>query len=162
MGKIPLKLEFVETAEHSQVIAELRRLFADTFIFYFKAHGAHWNVEGPDFGPLHELFGSIATEVYGTIDVMAEHLRKLDAFAPTTLSSLLKSHTVSETQYDSGSPVPLLQDLYDANDAVVAQLGRCRTAVDKAELTALANYLDERLDAHAKHGWFLRATLRKT
>lgn len=160
MGKIPLKLEFVETKEHPEVVAELRRLFADTVIFYFKAHGCHWNVEGPDFGPLHTLFEGIATEVYGTIDIMAEHLRKLDEYAPTALGTILRNHTVSETQFDNGAPVPMLQDLYHANDALIAQIGRLYPLVEKAEFTALQNYLDERLDAHAKHGWFLRATLK--
>lgn len=160
MGKIPLALEFVETKEHPQLVAELRRLLADSFVFYFKVHACHWNVEGPDFGPLHTLFEGIASEVYGSLDVTAEHLRKLDAYTPTTLGQLLKQHTVVEVQFDNGLPVPMLQDCLVGNEAVISQIGVTRRLAEKAGLTALANYLDERLDAHAKHGWFLRSTLK--
>lgn len=158
MGKIPLTLEFVETKEHPQLVAELRRLLADSFIFYYKAHVCHWNVEGPDFGPLHTLFGDIAGEVYGAIDTLAEHLRKLNAYTPTTLTQILKSRTVVDFEINGGLPVPMLTDLSLANDAVLQQLRTVHAFATQAELSYLVNFIDERIDAHQKHGWFLRAT----
>jgi len=35
---------------------ELTELLADVISFYFRAHGAHWNVKGADFSEYHKLF----------------------------------------------------------------------------------------------------------
>jgi len=171
MSRLPLKLEFVETSSQSDLTTELRRLFADTFVFYLKAHGYHWNVEGPDFGPFHALFETVSSEVYGTIDTLAEHLRKLDAYTPYTLTSLQKYRSIGDTPLTDGSPLPMVRDLLDANEAILSQIAAVkRLASEPAETTGplgteftqpnLANYMDERRDAHQKHGWFLRATLK--
>ena len=34
----------------------LGRLLADTWVLYGKTHGFHWNVTGPMFNSLHEMF----------------------------------------------------------------------------------------------------------
>jgi starvation-inducible DNA-binding protein len=160
MANIPLKLEFVETREHPQLVAELRRLLADTIIFYLKAHGYHWNVEGPNFGPFHGFFETIYSEVYGTVDTMAEHLRKLDAYAPHTLVELQKTRSLKDGTVNTGSPIPMVQDLMTANEDILAQIGIVRKEAEAADQSNLANYLDERRDAHQKHAWFLRSTLK--
>jgi starvation-inducible DNA-binding protein len=160
MAKIPLNLVFEETKDQSQLVAELRRLLADTIIFYLKAHGYHWNVEGPNFGPFHGFFETIYSEVYGTVDTMAEHLRKLDAYAPHTLVELQRTRSLKDGTVNDGAPIPMVQDLLTSNEDILAQIGIVRKEAEEAEQANLANYMDERRDAHQKHGWFLRSTLK--
>jgi starvation-inducible DNA-binding protein len=160
MRKASLQVEFVEQESEQGLVGTLQSLLADTFVLYLRAHGHHWNVEGEAFGPFHGLFEGIAGEIYGTIDVMAEHIRKLDAYAPYTLTLLQSARTLAETSVASSEPLGMVRDLLDGNDALLSRLTRARKLAEDAGETSLANYLDERIDAHKKHGWFLRATLK--
>ena len=60
--------------------------FASEYAFAIKAQNFHWNVEGPLFVQLHDLFERIYTEVYGSIDTFAEELRALQIYTPASLS----------------------------------------------------------------------------
>ena len=71
-----------------ELVKAAKIAFASEFAFYLKAHFFHWNVEGPMFPQLHDLFGKIYEEVYGNIDDFAEKIRSMDAYAPGSMSRL--------------------------------------------------------------------------
>ena len=62
-----------------QLIEKLKIYHATNFAFYLKLHFFHWNVEGPNFPQYHDLFANLYTDVHGSVDVVAEHLRALQA-----------------------------------------------------------------------------------
>lgn len=155
-----LQLEFVEVESETGLVGSLQSLLADTFVFYLKAHGYHWNVEGEAFGPFHGLFEGISGEVYGTVDMMAEHIRKLNSYAPYTLDLFSKARTIQDTQLIDSAPIPMVRDLLAANEALLERITLCFKLASDANNQALMNYLADRQDAHQKHGWFLRATLK--
>jgi starvation-inducible DNA-binding protein len=137
----------------------LQKTLADVFTMYFKAHTFHWNVEGPDFKQYHDLFGGIYEEVYGSIDLLAEHIRQIDAYTPTSLKQLSGLTVVTEDE----TVMPALQmikSLMDANSMVLASLMLSYRDADAASELGLANFLQDRIAAHQKHAWMLKATLK--
>lgn len=137
----------------------LQKTLADAFTMYFKAHTFHWNVEGPDFPQYHDLFGGIYQEVYGSIDLLAEHIRQIDAYTPTSLKQLSGLTVVTEDE----TVMPALQmikSLMDANSMVLASLMLSYRDADNASELGLANFLQDRIAAHQKHAWMLKATLK--
>ena len=60
----------------------LKTYLASTFAYYLKAHYFHWNVEGPDFGELHEFFSNIYEDAFGAVDPIAEYIRTTEEYAP--------------------------------------------------------------------------------
>ena len=137
----------------------LQKTLADAFTMYFKAHTFHWNVEGPDFKQYHDLLGDIYEEVYGSIDLLAEHIRQIDAYTPTTLKQLSGLTVVTEDE----TVMPALQmvkSLMDANSMVLASLMLSYRDADNASELGLANFLQDRIAAHQKHAWMLKATLK--
>jgi starvation-inducible DNA-binding protein len=137
----------------------LQKTLADAFTMYFKAHTFHWNVEGPDFKQYHDLFGGIYEEVYGSIDLLAEHIRQIDAYTPTSLKQLSELTVVTEDE----TVMPALQmikSLMDANSMVLASLMLSYRDADNASELGLANFLQDRIAAHQKHAWMLKATLK--
>jgi starvation-inducible DNA-binding protein len=137
----------------------LQKTLADAFTMYFKAHTFHWNVEGPDFKQYHDLFGGIYEEVYGSIDLLAEHIRQIDAYTPTSLKQLSGLTVVTEDE----TVMPALQmikSLMDANSMVLASLMLSYRDADNASELGLANFLQDRIAAHQKHAWMLKATLK--
>lgn len=137
----------------------LQKTLADAFTMYFKTHTFHWNVEGPDFKQYHDLFGNIYEEVYGSIDLLAEHIRQIDAYTPTSLKQLLDLTVVSEEE----TVMPALQmikSLMDTNSMVLASLMLSYRDAEAASELGLANFLQDRIAAHQKHAWMLKATLK--
>lgn len=129
---------------------------ADTFAFYLKTHNYHWNVEGPDFYEYHKLFGEIYEEVYGSVDTMAEQIRTLDVYAPGTLGRIKELTTVTEDD-KVPSPTEMAQNLFIENNKVLAGLMvGYKMAEDLGEL-GISNFLQDRIQAHQKHAWFLRS-----
>lgn len=135
----------------------LKVLLSDVVTFYFMAHGYHWNVEGPDFYQYHGLFSDIYGDAYGSIDPLAENLRKLGEYAPFDLSSYIDNRTVTFKSVKS-EPKAMVKSLIDANDSVIKSLTKSFDAATKAKEEGIANFLAERIDQHQKWKWFLTST----
>ncbi|MEJ5369678.1 MAG: DNA starvation/stationary phase protection protein [Bryobacteraceae bacterium] len=64
----------------------LNSILNDELALYLKTWNAHWNVEGPQFAALHELFAKQYGEQAALIDEIAERIRSLGARAETRLA----------------------------------------------------------------------------
>ena len=138
----------------------MKQAFANSYAFYLKAQFFHWNVEGILFPQLHGLFDTIYSEVYDSIDPFAENIRKLDAYAPVSLSELYRYKTVDENE----TLVVLLRDMLATlimdNDKVIASLNRVFALGTRENKQGLCDFIAGRLDVHEKHGWMLRSSAK--
>lgn len=133
--------------------------FASEFSFYLKAHNFHWNVEGPLFLQYHDLFGKIYEEVYGSIDDFAEKIRAIGSYMPgsyTRFSAL--SQIDDETEILD--PTAMLNALYEDNDKMLVVLKMLFDLSEQAGEHGFSDFVAGRMDAHRKHGWMLRASLK--
>jgi starvation-inducible DNA-binding protein len=73
-----------------QLIQLLGDRLADVIDLQLQSKQAHWNVKGPSFIALHELFDSIAGEVSEFADTIAERIVTLGGTADGTLSGVAK------------------------------------------------------------------------
>ena len=67
------------------VIAALAPALASSVDLHWQAKSAHWNVKGPNFIGLHELFDTVAEEVDGWADLLAERIVQLGGLAEGTV-----------------------------------------------------------------------------
>lgn len=133
--------------------------FATEFSFYLKAHEFHWNVEGIHFQEYHALFETIYTEVYGVIDEFAEKIRTLGAYAPGSLSKLSMLSRVDDESSvpDTGTMVAML---LEDSDKCCALFKIVYDVAEREGEHGFSNFLAERMDAHRKHSWMLRSSLK--
>ena len=133
--------------------------FASTFSFYLKAHNFHWNVEGIHFKELHDLFGGVYEEVYGSIDDFAEKIRSLGTYVPASFSrfSML---TQIEDEENMLPPEAMLQELLEDNGKIIKLIKLVYQESEKYSEFGFSNFIAERIDAHRKHGWMLRSSLK--
>src|SRR5208282_1162558 len=54
------------------IAAALNGLVADSFTLYLKTKNFHWHMSGPHFRDYHLLLDEQATQIYATIDPLAE------------------------------------------------------------------------------------------
>jgi starvation-inducible DNA-binding protein len=139
-----------------QLADQLKVCLSDAFTFYFKAHNYHWNVEGPDFFQYHELFGKIYEEVLGSVDTLAEQIRTLDIYAPGTLSRIKQLSTITEDE-NLPSPIEMARRLFVENNKVLASLMIGYKMAEEIGELGISNFLQDRIQAHQKHAWFLRS-----
>ena len=136
-----------------------RIAFATEFSFYLKAHYFHWNVEGIHFQEYHALFETIYTEVYEILDEFAEKIRSLGAYAPGSLSKLSMLAQI-EDQDTVPSTHEMVMMLLEDSDKVCALLKIVYDVAEQNGEHGFSNFLAERMDAHRKHSWMLRSSLK--
>jgi starvation-inducible DNA-binding protein len=137
----------------------LKIAFASEFAFYLKAHYFHWNVEGPNFPQYHDLFGNIYEEVYGSIDTFAENIRKTGTYTPgsfTRFSMLSGINDETGILPAEAMAAELLQD----SEKMSKMFQIVFAAAEELGEHGLSNFLADRQDAHDKHSWMLRSTLK--
>ena len=138
------------------LVDKAKQVLADTFVLYMKAHGYHWNIIGSNFPQLHGFFGDLYIEVHGAVDILAEELRQLDSFSPGTLKRLIELSVLSE---DDAIPKAekMVTNLLAANDEVMKSLTEVYNMAEDQNEFAYSNVIQDRLSAHAKHRWMLKA-----
>jgi starvation-inducible DNA-binding protein len=139
-----------------QLIQQLKVILGTNFGLYFKAHSFHWNVEGPDFAQYHEFLGNFYESVYGNVDSIAEKIRMLGSYAPTTLPRMLELSDIEDTE-TIPSALAMLNQLKQDNERFIVHLRAGIVAADSANEPAIGNYLQDLLDQHQKHAWMLRS-----
>lgn len=143
-----------------ELVAKMKVVLADSFTLYMKAHGYHWNVIGPDFPQLHDFLGDLYEEVHGAVDDIAEQIRQINSFAPGTLSRMVELATISE---DDAIPAAakMVTNLLEANENLLTTITEAYIMAEDNKEFGLSNFLQDRITAHKKHSWMLKATAGK-
>jgi starvation-inducible DNA-binding protein len=150
----------IPEGERTAIAQGLSRLLADTFSLYLKTHYFHWNVTGPMFSTLHELFEEQYTELWGAIDVIAERIRALDEYAPGTYSQFAKLSSVAEATPSVPHAKEMIAQLLEGQEAVARTARSIYPVAEKGQDEGTLDMLTQRLQVHEKTAWMLRSLLR--
>ena len=137
----------------------LKTYLATTYAYTIKTQFMHWNVEGPEFGQLHEFFQEIYEDSYSAVDPNAEYIRTTEEYAPGSLSRFLEL-----TQIPDQTKVPrarlMLEELL-ADTQIMINLSRQVFEASAAEgREDIANFAAERQSQHGKYQWQLKSYLK--
>lgn len=141
------------------LVDELKQVQATTFAFSQKAQYFHWNVEGADFVQYHEYLGDLYEETYAAVDTIAELVRTLNSYAPGAHRMLMELSVIKD---DNTVPeaMEMISRLRDDNEMLLNALRVCYQTAEQAGQLGISNYLQDRIQAHEKHGWMLRSITR--
>lgn len=142
------------------LVDALNTALANSFEFYARAHGMHWNVEGMFFPLYHSFFGDIYTEVYGAIDTFAEEIRAVGGYVKYGTKSFNDENVLPQSDQLVGSKVKeMLNELDISNEIVLKSINTCFDLAEKEGNQGLMDFLASRLDAHKKHAWMIKSCL---
>jgi len=147
------------STEHRTVIANgLSKVLADSYTLYLMTHNFHWNVAGPMFNTLHQMFMTQYTEQWNALDVIAERIRALGFPAPGTYKEYTKLSSIEEVE---GVPkaLDMVRLLVDAQEATARTARSLLPALEKACDEPTTDLITQRLDVHEKTAWMLRSIL---
>tara|TARA_Y100001960_G_C14777779_1_gene884373 strand:- start:2886 stop:3308 length:423 start_codon:yes stop_codon:yes gene_type:complete len=136
-------------------VQNLKVVLANSYTLYLKTHNYHWNVTGPSFKSLHDLFEVQYTELATAVDDIAERIRALDAVAPGSFTEFLKLTTLSEAKAGINAE-EMLDDMIESQTALIESLNAALDAAEGDEVTS--GILGERLSVHEKARWMLKAS----
>jgi starvation-inducible DNA-binding protein len=104
-------------------------------------------------------FFNLYQEVFASIDTLAELIRTLDSYAPGTLTRLKELTSIEETD-DVPDGKTMMTRLLQENNILRASLLTAYTTADTTGEVGIANFLQDRIQAHEKHSWMLRSILK--
>ena len=147
------------SAKDQELVESLRKNVSNIAVFYHQSHGYHWNLVGTDFQEYHALFETIYSDVYDSLDPMAENCRKVGGLAPYTLKEFLSLTSLKEKEIKSFTAEKLTKQLYNDNKTVMSDLLELFTIANRQNEQGIANFVAERIDMHQKWQWQLGSSL---
>ena len=140
------------------VVEALSRLLADTYTLFLKTQNYHWNVTGPHFHALHEMFEEQYVELRGAVDTIAERIRALGAPAPGSFAEFSAAAGIKEQQGAPPEAMEMVRALAADHDSVAVSARRVVEAAEAGADFATADLATGRMASHEKFAWMLRAT----
>ncbi len=140
-----------------KVVDILNSRLAEAFDLYSQSKQAHWNVKGPSFIALHELFDEIASAVSGYVDLIAERAVQLGGTAEGTTRLAAARSTLAEYPLSARTGrehVEALSNALASFGSKVRQAIEQTNALNDADTADLFTEISRGTD---KYLWFVEA-----
>ncbi|MBF2029817.1 MAG: DNA starvation/stationary phase protection protein [Oscillatoriales cyanobacterium C42_A2020_001] len=147
------------TEEQRQGVVELlNQDLSNSYLLQLKTKKYHWDVIGPQFRTLHEIFEEQYTALAETIDSIAERIRQLGAYPAGTAKEFLEFASIQEAPGRVPSPTQMVANLLEDHELVIRSL---RQHVDKSSEDfhdeGTADFLTGLMEQHEEMAWMLRS-----
>jgi starvation-inducible DNA-binding protein len=143
--------------KNKQTAFGVSTILADTYTLYLKSQNFHWNVTGPRFHQLHQMFEEHYTEMAHAIDEIAERIRALGHRAPGTFDEF-KKLTSLEEEHREISAEEMLGQLINDHETLARKSREVIQIAEKHHDDATADLLTSRMKTHEKFAWMLRSS----
>ena len=142
------------------VIELLNRNLADFYLLIIKTKKYHWDVIGPQFRTLHELWEEQYEKLSMNIDETAERVRSLGGYPLGTAAGFMEYSTIKEHPNDLPDANEMVARLVQDHEQIIRNL---REDVDKSgeeyHDEGTADFLTELMEQHEEMAWMLRSFL---
>jgi starvation-inducible DNA-binding protein len=142
-----------------EVTELLNARLADAIDLGAQSKHAHWNVKGPSFIALHELFDKVAETIEDQIDTLAERITALGGRADGTIASVARRTSLKSYPEDISEGLAHVDALSAALADYAAKIRTAIETVDRigdADTADLFTGISRETD---KYLWFLEAHL---
>lgn len=152
----------ISAGDRKKIADGLSGFLADSYTLYLKTHNFHWNVTGPMFNSLHNMFMTQYTEQWTALDEIAERIRALGFNAPGSYREFVALSSIAEEPglTDSADWHEMVRQLVVGNEAVCRTARKALKIADNASDDPSVDLLTQRLQTHEKYAWMLRSLLQ--
>ena len=151
----------ISEKDRAAIATGLSHLLADTYTLYLTTHNFHWNVTGPMFNTLHQMFMVQYTELWAAADPVAERIRSLGHFAPGSYAQFGKLASVPDVPTIPPKALEMVRILVQGHEAVARTARGLFPIAEKASDEPTADLLTQRLTVHEQTAWMLRSLLEE-
>lgn len=131
---------------------------ADAFSLYIKTKNFHWHVSGTHFRDYHLLLDEQAEQIFNSIDILAERVRKLGQITIRSVGDIQKLRTIKDTE-EMLSPLDMLKQLLEDNKNFLHHLRSAHEVCSKHDDFGSTSLLENFIDETERRIWFLFETI---
>ncbi len=153
------KLNIGLTEEQRQGVIELlNRDLADQYLLLIKTKKYHWDVVGPQFRTLHQLWEEHYEALTVNIDATAERIRALGGYPVGTAQGFLNLATIREHQGDLPNANEMVKRLVNDHEQIIRNLREhIDSCSEKFHDEGTADFLTGLMEQHEEIAWMLRS-----
>lgn len=153
----PINIGLTE-AQRSGVIDLLNRDLADVYLLIVKTRKYHWDVVGPQFRTLHQLWQEQYEMLSTHIDDIAERIRALGGYPLGTAEGFLKHASIKEHPNDLPSATEMVSRLALNYEQIIRNLrGHIDQCSDEYKDEGTADFLTGLMEEYEESAWMLRS-----
>jgi starvation-inducible DNA-binding protein len=130
-------------------------LVADAFALYVKTKSFHWHLSGSHFRDYHLLFDEQAEQIFATIDLLAERVRKLGRLTIRSVGEINHLKNVEDNNAAFVTPQQMIKELMEDNKAMIKRMREAHKVCDEGNDVATASLLEVFIDETERRTWFL-------
>ena len=147
------------TEEQRQGVVDLLNAdLADSYLLVIKTKKYHWDVVGPQFRTLHELWQQHYEAIGMNIDAIAERVRQLGGYPIGTAKGFLENATLREHAGDLPNAEEMVERLVGDHEQVIRNLrGHIDQCGDDYHDEGTADFLTGLMEQHEEMAWMLRS-----
>ncbi len=159
-GQLVPTRNYLDQSVRQSSIDTLTQCLADLTTVNMQLKTAHWNVRGPNFYQLHELFEEIVESLEPLVDTVAERATALGGHAPGTAPMVAQRSTVPQLSPTTSDEAQLVEQLADSLAALDASLYDGINRVSEQGDLDTADLLNEVSREVSKSLWLVEAHLQ--
>lgn len=139
----------------------LSKCLAETYALYLNTQKCHWNVEGPDFASLHHMFEEQYEILEDYVDVLAERIRGLGAYAPGSFIEFEELSNVPQIEGLALIPEKMIKILLKGYEILTHSMKEAMEIAEKEDDAGTADILLGQIEQHDKTVWMLQSTIKE-
>ena len=140
-------------------VAMMNSYLSDLVVFYLKLHDLHWNVQGPQFVPVHLYTESRYEDMAGKFDEIAELVLQHGEKPVSSISDYVKLASIQELNKGSYRDEEVLKILFDDMSLLKDEAIKLRAEMDAEDLFDVVAALEAHVAGYNKELWFLRSMM---
>lgn len=142
------------------VIGLLNQDLSDTYLLVIKTKKYHWDVVGPQFRTMHEMWDEQYELLSSYVDNYAERIRMLGGYPVGTAEGFLKNATLREHPGDLPTVEEMVARLVTDHEQLIRNLrGHIDQCGDDFHDEGTADFLTGIMEKHEEMAWMLRSFL---
>ena len=144
--------------QRAGVIDLLNRDLANSYLLLIKTKKFHWDVVGPQFRSLHQLWEEQYQTLTETIDQVAERIRTLGGFPVGTAKGFIEYGSIQEQTDNVPLATEMVAQLVDDHELIIRNLREhIDTCSEQFHDEGTADFLTGLMEGHEEMAWMLRS-----
>ena len=147
----------LDEQKRKQSVDELNKTLANESVLINKTKKFHWDISGPQFKSLHELWDTHYETLSLRIDEMAERIRMLGGYPIGTMQGFLEVATLKEQPGRVATATESVKALLADHEHIIRETRDRIELTDKLGDAGTADFLTATIQEHEKMAWMLRS-----
>lgn len=153
----PINIGLTEE-QRNGVIELLNRNLADVYLLLVKTRKYHWDVVGPQFRTMHELWQEQYEALSLQVDDIAERIRALGGYPLGTAEGFLRHATIKEHPNDLPNVTEMVTRLFTDYEQIVRNLRKnIEQCSENYNDEGTADFLTALMEEYEEAAWMLRS-----